>query len=347
MKRALLLLSLLAPALPGQTVVTVPNIPSFQNVDRPFPGGIGRYQQWYSAASLQAGLPEPMRIQQVDFLGGTAPTSQAAQIDCEILMGHGLFSGVTGNFTTNFADTPVIVKARANVPLIAGGPGTVVLSLPFTTRFTWDRVRPVLLEIRVHGNSLGNQPFLYNFRGSTQANGTISRVYANGSVGATSGAVLQGVGMVTRFTARQGMTLPFGAGCAGEGGFIPTSTVQNVPSPGILWVHQLNGAASQRPCLWVIGDSNAAPFPLDLTELLGLPTSGCFLRNNAVNAIAATTVGGGPGGGSVNLPLQLPGTAGYVGVSLFTQWVVFDPFAPNGVLSVTGGDWSIVAPVGG
>jgi hypothetical protein len=34
-------------------------------------------------------------------------------------------------------------------------------------------------------------------------------------------------------------------------------------------------------------------------------------------------------------------------MSLYTQWVVFDPLAQNGVLAVTPGLWTIVAPIGG
>lgn len=347
MKPALLLSCLLAAGLPAQTQVTVPNIPGIINVDRPFPGGIGRYQQWYSAASLQGAIPEPMRFEQLEFFAGNAPTSQAAQIDCEILMGHGKFSGVTGSFATNFDDTPIVVKPRAMVPLLAGTVGQVVLTLPFTTRFTWDRSRPILLEIRVHGNSLANQPFPYNFRGSTTSVGITSRVYQGGSVGAPNGTVLQGVGMITRFSARPGVVLPFGTGCAGEGGIVPVGGATQVPSPGIMWTHQLTNAASQRLCLWVIGDTKDAPFPLDLTALLGFPSSPCMLRTNPVNVITLTSVGGGAGAGIATLPIQLPATTGYVGMSLFTQWVVLDPLAANGILSVTPGLWSIVAPVGG
>ena len=72
-----------------------------------------------------------------------------------------------------------------------------------------------------------------------------------------------------------------------------------------------------------------------------------MLLTNPVNAIARQTVGGGPGAGVATLPIQLPATTGYVGWSLYTQWVVFDPLAMNGVLAVTPGLWTIVAPVGG
>jgi hypothetical protein len=47
------------------------------------------------------------------------------------------------------------------------------------------------------------------------------------------------------------------------------------------------------------------------------------------------------------MPIQLPGTTGYIGMSFYTQWVVLDPLALNGVLSVTAGLHSVVAPIGG
>ncbi len=348
MKLALLLCSTLAAGLSAQTVtVNSPNIPGTVSVDRPFAGGIGRYQQWYSAQSLQGAIQQPMRIQQLEFFAGLPPSSQAAQIDCEILMAHGKFSGVTGAFDSNYDSAPIVVKPRALVPLIAGGIGQVVVTLPFSTQFTWDRTRPVLLEIRVYGNSLGNQPFVYNFRGSTTSTGVTSRVYQGGSANATNGVVLQGVGMVTRFTARPGVVLSYGAGCPGEGNIVPVATVSQIPWPGITWTHTVSNAASQRLAIWAIGDSRDAPFPVDLLPLFGLPASNCFLRNNALLTAVATTVGGGAGTGIASVQLSLPGTTSYVGMSLFSQWVIFDPLSPTGLLAVTPGTWSIVAPVGG
>ena len=352
MKRALLSLSLFAAAVSAQavpTTATVPNVLATVNVDRPFSGGIGRYQQWYSAASLQASISEPMRINRLEFFAGLPPTSIAATIDCEILMGHGKFSGVLGSFDSNW-DTPggfLIVRSRTNVPLVAATTGSVCMDIPLPTQFTWDRTRPLLIEIRVYGNSQGNNPFNYNFRGSTTSIGTISRVYAGGSVGATNGVAQQGVGMVTRFSARPGINLTYGTGCAGEGGFVPAAAVQNLAWPGVVWNHQLSNAASQRACIWTIGDIDATPLQLDLTALLGLPPSGCLLRNNFINTVGLVTVGGGAGGGSAALPLQLPPTTNYVGFNLYTQWVLLDPLSPNGIFSVSNGNRSIVAPVGG
>ncbi|HEX5050486.1 MAG TPA: hypothetical protein VFZ65_01820 [Planctomycetota bacterium] len=352
MMRELLLSSLLVSAVSGQVIiVTVPPIGSPQNVDRPWPGGIGRYQQWYSAASLQANLPEPMRLQQIQFMAGTGLNSTPAMINCEILIGNGKFSGVTGQFDTNWDTAPIVAKPIGNVSLVAGTPGTAVITIPFNTLFTWDRFHPLLLEIRIYGNSLGNQPFNYNFQGGTASLGYTTRVYQGGSALAPTGTVAQGVGMLTRFQARPGMQLDFGVGCPGEGNVVPVHTSVEIPSPGIVWTQQLSSAASGRACLWVIGDSNTmasgVPLPIDISALFGLFPSGCMLRNNAVNLVGAVTVGGGAGGGLASLSFQLPGTTNYIGSSFYTQWVVFDPLSLSGFVSTTQGVWSIVAPVGG
>lgn len=353
MMRALHLLSLgvaLATGLPAQTTVTSPNLPSVQNVDAPWSTGIGSYQQWYSLASLQS-LPTPMRIERVEFFAGTSLTATATTIDCEILMGHGNASGVAGAFASNYSSPPVVVLPRQNVNLLAGAPGAVVLNIPFTTRFTWDRARPIVLEVRVHGNGLNSQPFLYNFRGSTAAFGVTSRVYQGGSPAATNGQVTQAMGLTTRFTARPGVLLEYGTGCAGGGGVAPKNKVLQVMSPGISWGHELSQAGSSQIALWIMGTSDTnfsgIPLPVDLSLLLGGPASPCMLRTDPTWMNAFITVGGGPGAGFAQFSWQLPGVASYVGLSFYTQWIVFDPLAPNGQLTTTQGVRCICAPVGG
>lgn len=347
MIRAILPLLLVAASAAAQQVqVTAPNV-LVANVDRPFAGGVGRYQQWYAPASLQGAVQQPMRLEQLEFFAGTAPTSQPAQIDCEILIAHGRAFGVTGQFDSNYDGPPVLVKPRAFVPLAAGASGQVVLTVPFTTRFHWDRTRPLLLEVRVHGNNLGGQPFPYNFRGTTTATGTTSRVYATGTVGAANGTVQAGVGMSTRFTFRPGAFVDFGEGCPGQGNFVPTGSVQQVAAVAGLWTHQLSAAAPQRLAVLVLGDVRTAPFPLDLVALLGLGTSTCMLRMNPVLTFPTTTVGGAAGSGSALQSVQFPPNAALQGASLYTQWVVFDPLGPSAALSTTAGLWSVVAPVGG
>ena len=346
--RALLLSCFFAVTAAAQTVsVTVPNLPAPVNVDRPFAGGIGRYQQWYNINGFGA-ITEPMRFDLIEFLSGNNNGSapQPITLNCEILMGHGKFSGVFGVFDSNWDSPPVVVAPVGIRNLTVTPSGSPCMTIPFTTQFTWDKVHPVLIEIRIYGNNQSSLPFLFNCNGTTSSLGLTSRVYAAGNAGANSGAVQQGVGMVTRMRARPGMMMEFGTGCPGEGNVVPQASA-NLPWPGNVWTHQLTQAASQRLALWVIGDSRTAPFPVDLSALLGFPPSGCMLRMEPVNAIGVLTVGGGAGAGLASLPIQLPGTAGYIGMSVYTQWVVLDPLGFNGTLSVTPALWSIVAPIGG
>ena len=349
MIRALLLCIFAAPVL-AQTTATVPAFPA-ADIDRPWAGGIGRYQQWFSAPSLQASIPEPMRIERVEFFAGLSQSAITTTINCEILMGHGFASGVTGLFANNFATTPVTVLPLQNVALSAGAPGAVVMNIPFTTKFTWDRVRPLVLEIRIHGNGQSNQPFNYNHRGVTTATGATTRVYLGGSTTGTLGTVLPGVGLIARFTARQGVLLNYGSGCPGGLNVTPVNTVNQIMEPGILWGHQITNAGSSQIAVWFMGNSDTLyetiPLPLDLAPVFGIPSTGCMLRTNPLWMEAHITVGGGPGAGFASFNWQLPGVTSYVGLSFYTQWLVFDEFAPNGMLSTTQGVRCICAPVGG
>jgi len=351
MRSQLLFTLLLAAAVAAQTTHTTPNPASPANVDRPFGGGVGRYQQWYSAASMAAGFNTPMRIEQIELFAGLSQSSNATTIDMEVRVSHGRTLGLIGTFDSNYADAPVIVLPRQNVQLLAGAPGAVVMTIPFTTRFTWDHVRPVLVEIKIFGNSRQNQPFAYNNRGTTSGSPTTHRVYQAGSAGATSGTAQQNIGLVTRFTARPGAVVPFGAGCPGEGGFVPVNTVVQVPYPGLNWLNQVSQASSQRACIWMLGDSNTTsplgPLPADIGVLLGTAPNLCPLNVNPLVTMFTTTVGGGAGAGSAAVSIALPAMTFYIGMSFYTQWLVADPLSPNQMMSATPGMWSIVAPVGG
>jgi hypothetical protein len=348
--RAFLLTCLLAATASAQVIVDHPNLASPTNIDRPFAGGLGRYQQWYNPTPVLTGaITEPMRIQQVQFLCGSnnAQAPQPVTVNCEVLIGHGKFSGVFGTFDNNWDGTPVQAFPPGQVSLTVGPTGSVACTIPFANLFTWDRFRPILIEIRITGNSVGNQTFFFNNAGTTQLIGQTSRVYANNNPGAVNGTVQQGWGMVTRFNARPGVMIEFGSGCPCEGNVIPQNTADQIASPAITWVNRIGNAPSQRTAFWVIGDTNTAPFPVDLTSLFGLPPGTCDLLTNPVNAIGVMTVGGGAGAGQAQVPINLPGTTGYVGMSIYTQWVVFDPLSINSFLCVSPGLWTIVAPLGG
>ena len=349
--RFLLLSWLFATAATAQSVVVdAPSIPFPTNLDRPFGGGVGRYQQWYSPNPTLAGsITEPMRLTQVEFLCGSnnGQAPQPVTVDCEVFIGHGKFSGVFGFFDSNWDEAPAQVFGPASLSLTVGPQGAVACTIPFSSPFTWDRFRPVLLEIRITGNSQNNQSFFFNNAGTTQLIGQTSRVYNSNSAGAVSGAVQQGWGMVTRFTARPGVMLEFGAGCPCQGNIVPQNSADQIASPGITWVNRLTSAPSQRTAFWVFGDDAQAPYPIDLTPLFGLPPGTCRLFMDPVTVMGATTVGGGAGTGQAQVSILTPGSTGYVGASVYTQWVVFDPLSINSFLCATPALWTIVAPIGG
>jgi hypothetical protein len=344
----LLVASLAAAATAQSTTFTLPStLPLPQNTNVPFSAGIGRYQQWHPATEIATALSEPMRFERLEFLAGQGQTTLATTIDAEVALAHGFASGLTGSFAFNFAAPPVTVFPRAPLALSAGAPGAVVLTVPFATRFTWDGVSPIVIDVRIWGNGRGNQAFAYDFRGTAQGGFVLTRCYQGGNANATSGVSQQGQGLYARFTARPGITLPYGTGCPGVNFITPVASVQQVPSPGIVWTHQVGSAASQRLCVLVLGDSRTqwGPDPLPLS-LSSIGAGNCFLLASPIATFFTMTVGS-PGAGIATMPLQLPPFTSYVGMSVYTQWLVSDPAASNGVLSASGGIWSIVAPVGG
>jgi hypothetical protein len=352
--RTLLATLLLTAAATAQFVATSPNPVSPANLDRPFPGGIGRYQQWYAASEFLADFQTPVRIEQLEFFAGSSNSAIATTIDMEVSMAHANPLGLTGTFSSNFASPPVVVWSRGNVQLQAGAPGALVMTIPFQQRFTWDRTRPIVIDIKIFGNGRNNQPFTYNLRGTTSGFGVASRSYAGGNASATTGAVQANLGLVTRFRARPGVLVDFGFGCQGEGGFVPRNIPANLPSPGVVWNHQLTNAASQRWCFLMVGLSNTmtstqppVALPIDLGTFAGLPPSGCSLLVDPVALVGMMTVGGGAGAGVATFGLQLPPTSWYVGVSFYTQWLVADPLTSNGLVAASQGVWAIVAPLGG
>ena len=318
------------------------------NSNLPFTAGIGHYQQWHSAFSLQGELSEPARFTQMEFFAGTMQTNITTSIDLEVQVGHGSISGMTGLFSLNFVDTPVTVFPRANVTLSAAPAGQVCLTIPFSTDFTWDGERALVWDVKVFGNGQGNALFNYFLRATPVGGFGISRLFTGGNANATSGTVQPSQGLFTQFTTRSGTVVDFGSGCPGLNFVRPVASVSQIAWPGITWTHSLNQAASQRLCVLVMGDSNTQwgpnSLPMDLAPLIGAP--GCLLLTNPLATFVTTTVGS-PGAGFASMPIQLPPVTTYVGMSIYTQWLVSDPAAVNGVLSASQGLWTIFAPVGG
>lgn len=349
--RNLALLALLAVPAAAQTVFTLPGGTTPQtNNNLPFAGGIGRYQQWYRGSDIVANTGQPMRLTRLDFMRGPGLQQLATTLDLEVAVGHSFTFGPNGVFDQNFVGPRVVVLPRRTVNLGTGGPGSVVLSFPFTTEFTWDGQSPLIVDIKIFGNGQASQGFNYDFLATTSGIGSVTRLYALGNANATFATSVQSNwGLFTRFTMRPGVNLDYGYGCPGQGGFVPTTSTGQLAWPGIFWTHQLSNASSQRFAIWVLGLSRtqwgAVPLPLDLGPLLG--ANGCSLLTRPDIYMFAQTVGGGAGAGQASITTFLPPVNNYIGASLFTQWLVLDPFASNGVGAGTAGIWSIVTTIGG
>ena len=338
------------PLAAQSTAFTLPTATPPTSNNLPFGGGIGRYQQWYAAAEIQSGVTGPKRLVQLDFLSNGG-TQVATTLDLEVWVGHGFASGPSGAFANSFAEPQVLVLPRRTVNLVAAAAGAPTVTLPFTTPFTWDGTSPLVVDIRIFGNGRANQSFNHDLRAAVgTAQGKTTRLYALGNASATTATIVQqGWGLFTRFTMRDGFNLPFGDGCAGEGWYFPVATALSLAQPNSLWTHQLTYAAPQRLAAWVLGSSrtswNGLPLPLDLGTLAQAP--GCSLLVNPVHTVFTTAIGGSAGAGIATVTVALPPVTAMVGLSVYTQWLVADPLALNGVLAASNGIWHIVAQVGG
>jgi hypothetical protein len=347
--RTLALLAALSTPLAAQITFTLPSPPPTNTNNLPFAIGPIRYQQWFSASQLTSAMGGPMRLTQVQFLAG-AGTQVSTTLDMELAISHGSAFGLTGTFDSNFATPRTVVMARRSVTLPTATAGTAALTFQFSQAYTWNGVDPVLLEIRVYGNGNGNQPFNYNFEATTGSTlGMVSRAYAVGNPNALTGTAQSDWGLYATFDARPGFNVPFGQGCPGEGNFVPVATTQQLAWPGITWTQQVSMAASQRLALWTLGNSRTSisgqPLPLDLGPFANAP--GCFLYDNSIASVFTTTVGGGAGGGIGTVTMSLPAIPSLIGVVVYSQWLIADPLASNGVLSASNAMWHKVAPVGG
>lgn len=342
----------LAAAVCAQTV-TLPNpAPLAANTQLPLAAGIGRYQQWFSAnQAINNFGPVPIRVQSMTVLAGSVATITTT-LDCEISMAHASPFGLASTFDSNYVGTRTIVRPRTNLTLNTAAVGNPVLTVPFTESFMWDGQSPFLVEIRIFGNGRSNAPFNADQRGTDVGFGSTMRVFQGNNASAASGNLVNGQGLFLRFTLRTGAKVHFGNGCRGINFITPTCDTTTLGIPGNPWTHRVDNAAAQTFAIFALGASRtvwndpngAIPLPLDLANVLSAP--GCFLLTSPDITLFLPTIGG-PGTASATAVLQVPPLTEFVGVSIFTQWFVFDGAAVNGVLSSTDGLWSVLAPVGG
>jgi len=120
----------------------------------------------------------------------------------------------------------------------------------------------------------------------------------------------------------------FGAGCAGSGGFIPTSVARGAPAKGNSgFGFGLDGARNgTATAILIIGLTNSSPYPVDWTTF-GAPS--CFQHTDLVLLIGSSSSGIADGLGFATVPAPVPSN---VTATVHTQWAVFDPSNALGIV---------------
>jgi hypothetical protein len=330
-------LGLISASVPAQGikkfVVPKSNTTKFGNNqfnDVPFGRGTIRYQQVFRASDIKLSIA-PVRIQAITFRGSKSGVGQKGQtLDMVVMMAH--HKGVMfSTFAKNLSkDSTIVYKRRTsstNWFKLATNTSTFHIRIPFDpgVEFTWDGVSDIVLDIRIHGNSNSNKNFIYWMDGLT--NGLpLQRLFATQPNAKTATTNQSWNGLVAQFEYREGATVTFGAGCKGQGGFIPhtkTSVIPLVGSPNLNI--EVESAPPTQPAMLFWGGSRtvwgAFKLPLNL-RLAGVP--GCFLLVDPLFVWGGATNGGSAGQGRASLPFIIPPVGSLRGTQLFFQWAILD-----------------------
>jgi hypothetical protein len=311
----------------------------------PFAGVPERFQQWYAFSEIKRGVDHPVRMIKLEFKALTGGSTQAAQLDMEIALALGP-SFPSSTFDSNLVKKKVVVAPRGIYQLSATGTWPLAVTFPAGNQFVWDGKSSIVMDVKLYGNGLPNNPPLnYDFEYTVTGTNKVERLWAVGNPDNLTTATTQqhGWGIATRFTFEEGVTVDFGEGCPGHGAFVPVaSTSGGLPFAGnTAWKHELRQAPSQRAAALIIGTSDSmwgsVNLPLDLSIIGGV---GCFLLVEWAASLPATTVGGGAGSGAVSLPVPIPPFPDLSKKSLYFQWLIADPNALNGLLTVSNGLWT-------
>lgn len=139
-----------------------------------------------------------------------------------------------------------------------------------------------------------------------------------GGTGAGTAEVRRGCGATV---------LPYGAGCPGSGGFVPTLQIGPCPTPGLSTTLTL-GLGKGGSTALVFAGSAPASIPL---------AGGCtfLLATFAPAPIAVPLTPGGPGGGGATVPLVVPSSV-TAPVTVHLQAFVVDAGTPLGAAGTAG-----------
>lgn len=324
-----------------QTIDLPTNILVPRNNNFPFGGPLMRYQQWFSAAEWQATAVNPIRVVGLQFKAGSPAGQAGKQVNIAVKMANTVLFG--RDFDNNLGDE------GDQPPLFAGDllmetatPGMFPVQMTFDREFIWDGVSGVTVEVKVFDNGNFGQTYAYDLEATFTSFGKINRAYNTGGPTLSTATFFgSGQGLSMRFEFLDAITHPFSTGCPGGGGIVPVASTLNGPprAANSAWRQVLTGARPDAPAFFIMGQSRTAwemtALPLNLDLILG---DGCFLLVEARRVrTAMTSPGFGFGDGSVDMPLPIPPLPSLTGIAFFSQWLILDPDAANGVLSTSQG----------
>ncbi|MBK8980064.1 MAG: hypothetical protein IPM29_29545 [Planctomycetes bacterium] len=336
-------------SLAAQGTIDSPSVPfNPQGNNIPIGSPRLRYMQWYAASEFTAVQTKPIRITGFAFRAAPNAGGQAGRtIELEVTMGNSLPFQASGSFEGNFTSGRTVVFPRARVNTSAATPGSYPVRINFVNEFVWDGQSGVALDLRIYDNGNSNVAFAYDLEFHPVTQNRLLRLYTvNDPNSAFAAFGPQAAGITTRFFYNEAITVQYGTGCAGEGGFVPSATVSGgLPIPGNgAYTFELRNCSSQRPAVFFIGGSNTTWGSFSLPYALGIiGAPGCSVLAEPLASARLMTVGGGPGAGLALFPFPMPANTGYLGAWFYAQWAVLDPNSPNGGLAMSNGLWLVPA----
>ena len=321
-------------AQPPASPVILPTSPFWQSTNEPFAGAAPkRYQQWFSAQSWITAVGRPVRVVGMDLIAGGPGGQPGATIDVEITMANGPTNFPFSQMDLNLQSGTTVVVPRGLQTLNNAIPGSNPLQLSFkqyNTEFHWDGTSGVVVDIKMWDNGRGNTAKPYDLQASFSSFGQVQRMWGFGPDPrfVNNATVNQpNSGLALQFSFEDGISVPFGDGCPGAGGFVPVaSTSGGLPLPAnSLWTQTLSNANSQMAATLILGVSRSQYLGFNLPLNLAPFAPQCELLTDLSFTYNVNTVGGGPGSGFASVNIPIPAVTVYAGQSLYTQWLYLDP----------------------
>jgi|SRR5262245_23232053 len=345
--RVSLLLALLASGAAASDVVvpsawTATQGPTNNNYPLNFfsPGGVGRYQQVFAASDfLGSGVGFPIVITDLSFRPGQAASSSYALAGRTLTVDLSLSDSTAGpdalsaTFAANVSGPAATVYSGAlvlpTVPSFPGpGPHPFVWTIPLQIPYLYAGTSDLLLDISVLASTAA--PGFPAPLDAVDASGdAVSRQYNQGNPFSPTASGGGSVGLIARFS-YESLFAPFGAGCAGAGGYVPTiGSSGGAPTLGnSSFAITLADATGGGGAFLVIGASDVSwlgiPLPIGLDPFGG---PGCLLLVSGDVLIGVPVSGSGAGGGSATVPTPIPANPSLSLGTAFVQWIPSDPIA--------------------